>query len=287
MNPDQARRDLSSPVIRERLAAARILARTATAEDEDLLRECLRTERVQWVRDAIRAALSRIELVAENETNDDTYVDLDSEVNARATVEVTGQLLHELEPLIGLLRAHLVDEWPDFAGSNAERNVAHLEEFLDVMTDLHAAAQIPVLREVELRSLLKEMVEDLDFATAVQIDATGPELRVITDPRLVRLLVRNGLKNAVEAVDRETGSVVLTWGRAREGFFVSVIDNGVGVPKDFNLARTPTGTSTKQGHLGMGLSLVRQVADSLGATVDLTARDDGGARLELRCPDGA
>lgn len=263
------------------------MARTATGEDEDLLRECLRTERVQWVRDALRAALARIELVANSDAHEVTYVELESEVNARATVEVTGQMLHELEPLIGVLRARLISEWPDFPASKSETSVTHLEEFLDVMTDLHAAAQVPVLRDVELRSLLREVAREFDLPDGRRIDTTGPELRVVTDPRFVRLLVRNGLRNAIEAVDHSTGSVVLTWGRAREGFFVSVIDNGVGVPKDFSLDRLPAGTSTKQGHLGMGLSLVRQVAESLGGTVDLMARDDGGARLELRCPDGA
>lgn len=287
LNSDQARHDLSSVVIRERLAAARIMARTATADDKPLLRECLRNERVQWVRDALRAALSRIELVAENDSSDGTYVELASEVNARATVEVTGQLLHELEPLVGLLRARLIGEWTEFEGSNSERSLAQLEEFLDVMTDMHAAAQVPVLREVELRSLLNEEARELKATAAVQIDATGPELRVVTDPRLVRLVVRNGLKNALEAVDQATGTVVLTWGRAREGFFVSVVDNGVGVSKEFSLARLPSGTTTKQGHLGMGLSLVRQAAESLGATVDLSPRGSGGSRLELRCPDGA
>lgn len=263
------------------------MARTATSQDEDLLRECLRTERVQWVRDALRAALARIELATKDDGHEVTYVELESEVNARATVEVTGQLLHELEPLIGILRARLIDEWTGFEGSKAEKSVAQLEEFLDVMTNLHAAAQVPVLREVELQSLLKEVAREFNPPDESRVDATGPELRVVTDPRLVRLFVRNGLRNAVEAVDPASGSVVLTWGRAREGFFVSVLDNGVGVPKGFDLARLPVGTSTKQGHLGMGLSLVRQVADSLGGTVVLSARDDGGARLELRCPDGA
>lgn len=287
LDPDQARKELTSAVIRERLAAARMMARTATSEDEVLLRECLRAERVQWIRDALRAALARIELASTADGHDATYVELDSEVNARATVEVTGQLLHELEPLIGMLRARLIGEWPQFRGSKAETSVARLEEFLDVMTDLHAAAQVPVLREVELRSMLRDVVGEFGPSNEHRVDTTGPELRVVTDPRLIRLLVRNGLRNSIEAVDPETGSVVLTWGRAREGFFVSILDDGIGVPKEFSLARFPPGTSTKHGHLGMGLSLVRQVAESLGGTVDLSARGDGGARLELRCPDGA
>lgn len=286
MDIGQAKLDLGSPVIRERLAAARALARRATTEEVPFLRERLANESVQWVRDALRAAISRAELVESGSQEGEWIaVDVDPEIRARAVVEVTGQLLHEMEPLVGLLRAQLYEEWDAVRGSKSEVQLSRLDEFLDVMTNLHTAAQVPVLREVELRAFVDSVVEGMD-GSGVAIQLAGPELRVTSDARLLRLIVRNGLQNAVEA--SPIGSeIVVAWGRSREGFFISIVDHGSGLPSGFTLDRIQMGNSSKQGHLGMGLSLIRQAAESLGATVKLTGRTDRGARLELHAPDGA
>lgn len=286
MNREQAIRDLGSAVIRERLAAARHLARTAIPEDEEVLRLHLAEERVQWVRDALRAALSRTQLAEGSSHPLNDELQLDSEFRARAVLEVTGQLLHELEPLIGLLRVHLLQEWPAFKGTRSERSLQRLEDFFDVMADLHAAAQVPVMREVLLPELMTEIRADLPSDRGGRVQLAGPELRVTSDPRLLTLVIRNAIDNALDASDGGE-VVVLSWGRAREGFFVSVVDHGVGLPHDFEVASLPTGTSTKQGHLGMGLSLMRQAAESLGADLELRARPERGSVLAIRCPDGA
>jgi carboxyl-terminal processing protease len=96
------------------------------------------------------------------------------------------------------------------------------------------------------------------------------------------------LDQAVEKMRGPVGSeIVVAWGRSREGFFISIVDHGSGLPSGFTLDRIQMGNSSKQGHLGMGLSLIRKAAESLGATVKLTGRTDRGARLELHAPDGA
>src|SRR5687767_1243298 len=92
---------------RERLDAARALARTATEQELPALRKALRSEQLPWIRSAIEAAIARASAGRAPDgkvnlaplTGEDA---LATEVYARAIEELTDRLVHELRPLLGL-----------------------------------------------------------------------------------------------------------------------------------------------------------------------------------------
>jgi two-component system, OmpR family, sensor kinase len=111
-----------------------------------------------------------------------------------------------------------------------------------------------------------------------EVDGARDELH-----RLVLNLMENALRHtdpgtAVEAtVERRNGEVVL-----------AVEDDGPGIPTDLRekvFERFYRGSGEHSGSSGLGLSIVRAVADSHGGTVRLEAPLDGrGARFVVRIP---
>lgn len=288
MNHEEARHDLVNGNPRVRLDAARFLARHAVADDHPLLMSALKSEDVAWVRNALTTALRRLAPgSAEGESTGTVGYDLDLEVaelRADAQVLITGQLLHELEPLVGILRVRLLSEWPGFATSKSDEAMERVERFLESLRALNTASRVPTIEEVPLRTAMDELVEELAAPESVSVGAAGPELTVSSNKTLLQLIVRNGLRNALDVTDVDKGDrVAVSWGPTNNGgFFVSVVDRGPGPPQGAQMYAFVMGTSSKTGHLGMGLAIAKQAAEALGGDLALRQGATGGAVLEFR-----
>ena len=134
---------------------------------------------------------------------------------------------------------------------------------------------------VDLLGLVAEEAAHFDAELA---DATA--LAVDGDERLLRRALRNLLENA----RRHGGgaisvSVQVQGGRA----ILRVCDRGPGVPEAARerifepFYRLP-GQSEQAGGVGLGLSLVKQIAERHGGSVRCLARDGGGSCFELDLP---
>jgi signal transduction histidine kinase len=100
------------------------------------------------------------------------------------------------------------------------------------------------------------------------------------------------LRNLLENANRHGGGEVQLQLRQEAGFAVlEVLDTGPGVPLDLRerifepFYRLP-GASEKDGGVGLGLSLVRQIAERHGGSVRCEAREGGGSSFVLALPSG-
>jgi signal transduction histidine kinase len=106
------------------------------------------------------------------------------------------------------------------------------------------------------------------------------------DDRLLRRAVRNLLENA----KRYGGpDIVLALAAVPGHIEISVSDRGPGVPADqrdriFEPFYRLPGHAEHAGGVGLGLSLVRQIALRHGGTVRCEAREGGGSRFVIRLP---
>jgi signal transduction histidine kinase len=279
----EALQGLRSDIVRERLQAARVLSKVAQPEDEIEISLALASEAVGWVRSSLRASLRRIQ--GGGPQNRADVIESDDEVYAGATLEVTGRLLHELEPLVGRLRVWLEKEWAQFPDSSARSHLDQVDEFLEVMRSLHAASEVPIPEAVDLSALASELRGELSTDDFPVVALAGPRKRVSSDRKLICLALRNGLRNALEAVrDVREPAVVMTWGSGRGDFYFAIIDNGVGLVRGSNAA-FDMGVTSKPHHLGMGLALAKQAVLSLGGSAELSNTDQGGTKFEIRLPD--
>jgi signal transduction histidine kinase len=117
-------------------------------------------------------------------------------------------------------------------------------------------------------------------------NGAGAAFTLQGDERLLRRALRNLLENARRYGGDE---VALTLQREAGELRAAVCDRGPGVPADMRerifepFFRLP-GHAEQQGGVGLGLSLVRQIAQRHGGSVRCEPREGGGSCFVLQLP---
>jgi two-component system sensor histidine kinase RstB len=215
--------------------------------------------------------------------------------------ELTGAVSHELRTPLARLRFALdalVEE--DDAARRAdavaacERDVAELEALIDTSLtlarlDMGAVAAAPVpgdlgaLLDQEVRALAP-LLEGKALGTNWRL--TGP---VNFDARLLPYALRNGLRNAA----RHARSRIELAAWVEDGrVFIAVDDDGQGVPPAqqeavFQPFKRLEGERERRSRgWGLGLAIVRRVAEAHGGQARMQNAPLGGARLLIDWPAG-
>lgn len=164
-------------------------------------------------------------------------------------------------------------------------NIAELDALVEevlLASRLDAtAADQPVREPVDLLALAAEEAARLDA------DVSGEALQVRGDERLLRRALRNLLENGRRYGGDELSVQI---GRAADGRTeVRVCDRGPGVPEPLRerifeaFYRLP-GHAEQAGGVGLGLSLVRQIAERHGGSVRCEGREGGGSCFVITLP---
>lgn len=115
----------------------------------------------------------------------------------------------------------------------------------------------------------------------------GAGVTLTGDPRLLRRLIRNLLENARRYGNGTPIEVELRAGGGR--LELDVLDRGPGVPADereriFEPFHRLPGARERDGSVGLGLSLVRQIAGRHGGTAACLPRTGGGSCFRVMLP---
>ena len=290
-NPELLLRRLRSISPKDRLEAARYFAEHAEPAHERAIREAIAAESVLWIKGALRRALARISPTPEPETSidrDDLPEGFAAQVYAEALETTASQLMHEIEPLLGSLRLAAESEIPNFEVSATARVLNRLDEFLAALSRLRHAATAPKIEEFSLDETVQRCIQEMPIPAGISLQRAGPQPCVVEgDSSLVSLSFTNGLRNALEATVAAGGAsvdlpITIAWGTTDVDYWVSIVDLGIGFKG--NLQRAfDIGTTTKSGHLGMGLATARQALTSMSGRI-LLVPNERGVRFEMRWP---
>lgn len=180
-------------------------------------------------------------------------------------------------------RQPLPEDWrEDFASGLGviEKRAEALARFLAGYARLTRLPP-PQFADVDLASLLRKIVP-LESRVPVALEE-GPAVRVQADPDQLEQALINLLRNAAEASLPREGGVGVHWHRERDRVLIGIDDDGAGLPTSDNLF-VPFFT-TKPGGSGIGLTLVRQIAEAHDGGVVLQAREgEKGTRAILWLP---
>lgn len=164
-----------------------------------------------------------------------------------------------------------------------DTNVAELDALVEevLLASRLDAAPTPERNErVELLGMVAEEAARIDAAV------DGTPTTVVGEDRLLRRALRNLLENAQRYGGHEVDVVVEAHaGRAE----IRVCDRGPGVPEAMrerifeSFFRLP-GHAEQAGGVGLGLSLVKQIAERHGGSVRCDGRDGGGSCFVLSLP---
>ena len=192
---------------------------------------------------------------------------------------------HDLRDPINTAKATLsLLETESDAG--AQEYVEDLDDVLDRMNELvedvllltRTGRALGETEPVDLGAVARRAwsISGSDTATLV-VEADG--LTIEADKGRLRALLENLLRNSIEHNDGADLRVTVGSLSGRTGFYVA--DNGCGIPDERRETVFEAGHTTNREGTGLGLDIVRTVAEAHGWTVDLTESDGGGARFEF------
>ena len=179
-----------------------------------------------------------------------------------------------------------------------DRNISELDQLIgEILLASRLDAKDADMGAVESVDLLALCTEEC-ARTGARLDTGEGELRVQGVAKLLRRAVRNLLENALRYGSAHTGealsdSVVLALrqeaGAAPARVHIAVTDQGPGVPLEHQqrvfepFYRLP-GVSETGGGVGLGLALVKSIAERHGGTVSCSNRPEGGACFTVTLP---
>jgi two-component system CheB/CheR fusion protein len=228
------------------------------------------------------------------------------EAASRQKDRFLAMLSHELRnPLAPILNAAkllrqtpLTDSRLERAGEIIERQAIYQARLIDDLLDVNRIAQGKIaLRQerIDLRTAVAQAVETCLPAIeakglALSLDVPDQPLMVDGDPVRLAQIVTNVLNNAGRYTNAP-GAITLTAGTEKKLAVVRVRDTGVGIapemlPRVFDLfAQADTSLDRRQGGLGLGLTLARNLAEMQGGTVEAHSEGlDQGSEFVIRLP---
>ena len=210
---------------------------------------------------------------------------------------------HELRNPLAVLRANLdvVMADPDAdtddfraAGEVAGRAAARMSALVDDLLLYAHHERTDSRREpIDASTVVVETIED--FGAAALADGVAlqhevaHELLVVGDPVALRRALANLLSNAIRVSD-PGGRVRVTAGQDSEMVWMSVLDDGPGLsPEDQERAfqrfwRGDRASAREAGRSGLGLAIVRQIAEAHGGQVTLRSTVGVGSTFTVWLP---
>ncbi|MGL4241857.1 MAG: HAMP domain-containing sensor histidine kinase [Beijerinckiaceae bacterium] len=200
---------------------------------------------------------------------------------------------HELRSPLARLRMGIegLSSSPPSPEKTAEltRNIRELDQLIEeilLASRLDGAGAMAMAPErVDILALVAEECAAAD--AALDIKAAGLPA-VSGDPRLLKRVVRNLIENAVRHGGGGRPDVALS-GPENSRVIIDVADRGPGVPEAermriFEPFYRAKGASEAAGGVGLGLALVKQIAERHGGSAECLPRTGGGSVFRVSLP---
>lgn len=206
-------------------------------------------------------------------------------------------LVHEFRTPIASLQAlmdavntgHLTGADRDTSLQLAARHVDHLADMIEALSDV-ALSRRPTFAAGRIQRV------DAAAVVVAAADAAGlapPRLRLVSSPEVsdvavnaqgLRRVLTNLLENATRHGDHAPIDVDCC--RAGTDLVVTIADRGPGIPAENlgELTAKYVSAGGQRGTAGLGLWIVQQIAEAMGARIDFAARDGGGLVATLQAP---
>ena len=212
-----------------------------------------------------------------------------------AQQQFVGNAAHELRTPLALMQARLDlyistdhgDSCPETAETIAmmREQTERLSRMVRTLLDMSELKAVPRNDRIQLAPMIEEVLADLSPLA----EKSGEDLWITGSDVLVYRAIFNLVENAVK-YNRPGGSVSAAVSRRGEEAMIEIKDTGCGIPKDFRESvfqpffRVDKSRSREKGGVGLGLSLVWEIAHLHGGDVRVRESGESGTAIELTLP---
>jgi signal transduction histidine kinase len=201
--------------------------------------------------------------------------------------------LNSLQINLNILEHELLELLPDRRGAHVFKVLRKIEGEIkrldDFVSEFLRFARPPTLNVERLP--IRPLITDLaDFiapecskkGVALELELRGPEAAWLDGFQLKQAIL-NLVLNALQA-SAAGGRVTVRTAQHKDGFVVAVVDDGEGMSAEVReKALTPFFTTREEG-TGLGLPLVRRIAEQHGGSVEISSAPGVGTTVTLTFP---
>ncbi len=201
--------------------------------------------------------------------------------------------------IIGASAQMIVDERLPISAQDVQREAGKIDraaQRMNALVDtlladewLESSAMQLHLRELDLDANLRQLTQRYarDSGREIRFEPAARHSSVQADPMLLNILLDNLLENAIKYSPATRPIEVRTWRDGAEQL-ISLRDHGPGIPAP-DLGQIferfyRSATVKRQPGIGLGLFMVRRIAEIHGGIVTASNAPDGGALFTVRLP---
>ena len=222
-----------------------------------------------------------------------------------AQQQFVGNAAHELRTPLALMQARLDlymstdhgDSCPETEETIAmmREQTERLSRMVRTLLDMSELKAVPRNYRIQLAPMIEEVLADLSplaEKSGVTLSQSGEDLWVTGSDVLVYRAIFNLVENGVK-YNCPGGSVCVSASRRGEEAVIEIKDTGCGIPEDFRESvfqpffRVDKSRSREKGGVGLGLSLVWEIAHLHGGNVRIRESGESGTAIELTLPVSA
>lgn len=214
--------------------------------------------------------------------------------------QFTGNAAHELRTPLSLMQAQLelfsaehADVTPETAAflSLLQEQTERMAQMTKILLEMSELRTVPCDDRVELAPMIEEIFADLAplaESKCIALEADGGAVLTGSDPLLYRLLF-NLTENAIR-YGRPDGAVRIAVSEADGNVQIRVRDHGPGIPEAYRESvfqpffRVDKSRSRAHGGVGLGLSLVWEIAALHGGTLQIERSGADGTVMLVTLP---
>lgn len=210
----------------------------------------------------------------------------------RSTATLLRTLAHEVRNPLTNINLSVEQLKPELNSEDANiyldiiaRNCGRIDGLISELLDLSRPAEIS-LQRASLQSILDATLaaaSDRISLKSIQLDLAYPEnpAFIMADMEKLKIAFLNIVINAVEAVPRDNGRIMVSIVDGNAQFKVFINDNGSGIPEE-NISRIfePYFTSKTNG-FGLGLAATWNILQSHRASIDVNSQLGEGTSFVL------
>lgn len=168
-----------------------------------------------------------------------------------------------------------------------EKDIEEMDRLIGHVLNLARGIERETYAEIDLPVLLADIAAVAPDGR-VQVRVTPQPCQLFAPPSALRRVIGNLLDNALRYAGDQPIELVVE--KTKEGVRIGVLDHGPGIPLEQMSAvfqpfhRVESSRSPTTGGAGLGLAIVRQLADTYGWQVEMSPRTNGGLEVWLSLP---